>query len=81
MKLITRLQNDLPAERLLLGEPMSRHTSFRIGGAAVTLSGIDIVEQISGAEGTEISGLLGADILTGRRWAMDFRSGYFSLEG
>ena len=37
MKLITRLQNDLPAERLLLGEPMSRHTSFRIGGAADAL--------------------------------------------
>ena len=54
---------------------------LRIGGAAVTLSGIDIVEQISGAEGTGISGLLGADILAGRRWTMDFRSGYFSLEG
>ena len=37
MKLITRLQNDLPAERLLLNEPMSRHTSFRIGGAADAL--------------------------------------------
>ncbi len=37
MKLITHLQNVLPAERLLLGEPMSRHTSFRIGGAADAL--------------------------------------------
>ena len=37
MKLITRLQNELPTERLLLDEPMSRHTSFRIGGAADAL--------------------------------------------
>ena len=53
---------------------------LRVGGAAVMLSGIDIVEQIGGAEGTGISGLLGADILAGRGWTLDFQSGYFSLE-
>jgi hypothetical protein len=57
-----------------------RELRIHIGGAAVTLSDIDIVEQICGAEGTEMTGLLGADILAGRRWTMDFRCGYFSLE-
>lgn len=52
-----------------------------VGGAEVVVSGIDIVEQISGMEGTGMSGLLGADVLAGRRWVIDFRSGYFSLNG
>ncbi|MDD7368005.1 MAG: UDP-N-acetylmuramate dehydrogenase [Clostridiales bacterium] len=56
MKLITRLQNDLPAERLLLGEPMSRHTSFRIGGAADALflpaTAEELTRAIAAAEET-----------------------------
>ena len=56
MKLITRLQNDLPAERLLLGEPMSRHTSFRIGGAADALflpaTAEELTRAIAAAEDT-----------------------------
>lgn len=56
MKLITRLQNDLPAERLLLNEPMSRHTSFRIGGAADALflpaTAEELTRAIAAAEET-----------------------------
>ena len=56
MKLITRLQNDLPAERLLLDEPMSRHTSFRIGGAADALflpaTAEELTRAIAAAEDT-----------------------------
>lgn len=56
MKLITRLQNDLPAERLLLNEPMSRHTSFRIGGAADALflpaTAEELTRAIAAAEDT-----------------------------
>ena len=56
MKLMTRLQNDLPAERLLLNEPMSRHTSFRIGGAADALflpaTAEELTRAIAAAEDT-----------------------------
>ena len=56
MKLMTRLQNDLPAERLLLNEPMSRHTSFRIGGAADALflpaTAEELTRAIAAAEET-----------------------------
>ena len=56
MKLMTRLQNDLPAERLLLGEPMSRHTRFRIGGAADALflpaTAEELTRAIAAAEDT-----------------------------
>lgn len=37
MKLIERLRAALPGERIFADEPMSRHTSFRIGGPADVL--------------------------------------------
>lgn len=44
---VKALENFLPTENIHLNEPMSRHTTFRIGGNADCLLEIESVEQLS----------------------------------
>lgn len=44
---VKALENFLPTENIYLNEPMSRHTTFRIGGNADCLLEIESVEQLS----------------------------------
>lgn len=44
---VKALENFLPAENIYLNEPMSKHTTFRIGGAADCLLQIESIEQLS----------------------------------
>lgn len=44
---VKALENFLPAENIHINEPMSRHTTFRIGGNADCLLEIESVEQLS----------------------------------
>lgn len=44
---VKALENFLPAENIFLNEPMSKHTTFRIGGNADCLLQIENVEQLS----------------------------------
>ncbi|MBQ7774645.1 MAG: UDP-N-acetylmuramate dehydrogenase [Lachnospiraceae bacterium] len=43
---VKALENYLPAENIYINEPMSKHTTFRIGGAADCLLQIENVEQL-----------------------------------
>lgn len=55
--------------------------SFTIGKTAVTLLNVEIASHgIHGAGNSGICALLGADILEGARWTLDFKSGYFEIE-
>ncbi len=44
---VKALENFLPAENIALNEPMSKHTTFRIGGNADCLLQIESAEQLS----------------------------------
>ncbi len=44
---VKALENFLPAENIIINEPMSKHTTFRIGGNADCLLQIESAEQLS----------------------------------
>ncbi len=44
---VKALENFLPAENIIINEPMSKHTTFRIGGNADCLLQIENAEQLS----------------------------------
>lgn len=45
---IERICNNVPGDRVLRNEPMSRHTSFRIGGPAEALVTVNNEEELAG---------------------------------
>lgn len=48
---VKALENFLPAENIYLNEPMSKHTTFRIGGEADCFLRIEAVEQLRKVQG------------------------------
>lgn len=54
--------------------------TFTIGTTHITLYNVEVAEhQIYGAIEDSISGLLGADILYGAKWILDYKSRYFGI--
>ncbi|MBC8014449.1 MAG: UDP-N-acetylmuramate dehydrogenase [Sporomusaceae bacterium] len=47
-EVLTKLQNVIPSTRLLVDEPLSRHTTFKIGGPADYLVLPDSIAEVSG---------------------------------
>ena len=43
---ITEIQNLIPKENIYVNEPMSKHTSFKIGGPAECFIKIKTIEQL-----------------------------------
>ncbi|MCM1103808.1 MAG: retroviral-like aspartic protease family protein [Clostridium sp.] len=55
--------------------------SFMIGQTPVTLHQIEIAQHpVYGADHDQICGLLGADILCGATWILDYQSRHFSIQ-
>ena len=47
--LLQKLREILPEERILTGEPLSAHTTFRIGGPADYFCTIESIDELVGA--------------------------------